>query len=1152
MTRSTERMPEVKGSQTPEEGLVPNLSSSAASQSARAVSERISSQLSDPAIEAFAGVLFANSDLHAVSQLSDIELVDLVTSAHEFIGSRSTDTHKIRLRALSPSDAQSGGLIIEILNDDMPFLVDSIVGELRAHHVDVDLLLHPIVSVRHGSDGSRSVSQPSGSENGARTTNESLMIIVARHLSTAQATEVKTALDEVLKLVRHAVVDWQAMLKLFGAAVAEFADNKAIDHNFANSEFVEFCHWLLVGNFTFLGLRQYNLEGDTETGRLVPDMSSALGVLRDPNLQVLSQSGEELELTPESRRYVFADEPLIMTKSDIPSRIHRRSNMDYIGLKTYDDNGRQVGELRLVGLLTSNAYTERPSAIPLLRRKVEDVVQRMGISSGSHDGKALLNVLENFPRDELFRIDNTILMKWARAILDLDLRPRVRVFARRDRFDRFVSVLVYVPRERFSTGAREKIGDVLCDAFAGHVSAFTPFFPESPLIRVHYIIGRDRNKKYPDTEVLDLEAQITELTTNWNHRLADAMDAQPDVFGSIKKKYEGAFSAGYTERFSVESALQDISRIERLSDDLPVAIDFRASRGGTSRVNATVYRFDEPIPLSERVPVLENFGFRAIDERSYHITPKYAGGVRSIVLHDMELDVEDGNAVDLADEGVRLEAGFLAVRCGLAADDSFNQLIHAAKLDWREANLFRAYAAYLRQTGVPFGFRYLSETIVSYPEIARDLIGLYRARFDPETGLPVEHRLELSGEIERRIEEALAAVPNLDEDRIIRHFLGLIQATLRSNFFHVDGQGRPLSVLSFKFDPQKISWLPAPRPYREIWVYSPRVEGVHLRFGPIARGGLRWSDRAQDFRTEVLGLCKAQQVKNTVIVPEGSKGGFYPKQLPRTGDRGQIVAEAVESYRLFVSTMLQLTDNVIDGKIVPPGRTVRYDGDDPYLVVAADKGTATFSDYANEISEGHDYWLGDAFASGGSAGYDHKKMGITARGGWESVKRLFREMDHNIQTTPFTVAGVGDMSGDVFGNGMLLSPAIKLVAAFDHRDIFIDPDPDPESSFAERQRLFNQGQSSWQDYDQSKISAGGGVFSRQAKEIKLSPEIQSVLGVEIASVTPLELLRLILKAKVDLLWFAVSGPISVANLKPTIQLVIEPMILSASQAVRLE
>ena len=1111
---------EAKGA---DETISHNASESAIGASGAEVAKRLASHLGDASLAGFAEVLFSNSDLQSMEHYSEAELTDFVKSVHEFVSSKPSDSHKIRIRSWPTEEKHSGGTVIEILNDDMPFLVDSIVGELRAHRVDVSLLLHPIIAIRE-QDGKRQLlANVANGTNHDGAIHESLVVVVARHLSEDQSGELERGLEDVLSIVRRAVRDWKPMLKRFGSAVEALNNNKSASSEQARSETVEFCQWLLDGNFTFLGLRHHHLEGDAETGRLVPDMDSALGVLRDPELKVLWKAGEELELTPESRRYVFADNPLIITKSDIESRIHRRANMDYIGLKTYNEIGQQVGELRLVGLLTSNAYTARPNTIPLLKRKVEDVVRQTGISPASHDGKALLNVLENFPRDELFRIDNTLLSKWTRAILDLDLRPRVRVFARRDRFDRFVSVLVYVPREKFSTGAREKIGFILSDAFAGHVSAFTPFFPESPLIRVHYIIGRDQQQQYPDVDLTRLEEQITELTTNWNDRLANAMDEIPDQFGGLKHKYGGAFSAGYTERFSIDRALADVSRIERLSDERPVAIDFRNSHEGQSRVNATVYRFDEPIPLSERVPVLENFGFRAIDERSYRITPKFEQGVRSVVLHDMELDIADGRTVDLADEGLRLEAGYLAVRNGIAADDAFNHLIHEAKLDWREANLFRAYAAYLRQTGVPFGFRYLADTIVSYPEIARDLIGLFRTRYDPDSGLPVEHRHGPANEIEKRIEDALADVPHLDEDRIIRHFLLLILATLRTNYFQHDKNGRPLSVLAFKFDPQRINWLPAPRPYREIWVYSPRVEGVHLRFGPIARGGLRWSDRAQDFRTEVLGLCKAQQVKNTVIVPEGSKGGFFPKRLPRSGDRSLIVAEAVESYRLFVSTMLELTDNVVDGGITPPERTVRFDGDDPYLVVAADKGTATFSDYANEISEGHDYWLGDAFASGGSAGYDHKKMGITARGGWESVKRHFREMDHDIQTSPFTAAGVGDMSGDVFGNGMLLSRATKLIAAFDHRDIFIDPDPDPETSFAERQRLFDQGQSSWQDYDESKISAGGGVFSRQAKQITLSPEIRNVLGTEVETATPLELLRIILKAKVDLLWFGGIG-----------------------------
>ena len=591
----------------------------------------------------------------------------------------------------------------------------------------------------------------------------------------------------------------------------------------------------------------------------------------------------------------------------------------------------------------------------------------------------------------------------------------------------------------------------------------------------------------------------------------------------LLSKYRTAFSSGYAETFTAQRALEDITRIERLGSDLPVAIDFyREPDAPAHRFRAAIYRFGGPINLSERVPLLENMGFVAIDERSYHVHPAFADGTREVTLHDMVLETADGAPLELGTHDKRLEAAFLAVFHGQADNDSFNRLVIAAGADWRTAATLRAYAAFLRQLGSPFGPRYIADTLRRHAGVARDLLELFHLRFDPARKLDVKARQAAEEPIRQRIEGALAAVPSLDEDRILRQFLNLVGATVRTNFFQPSADGKPPQTIAFKLDSNAVDAAPQPRPYREIWVYSPRVEGVHLRFAPIARGGIRWSDRAQDFRTEVLGLVRAQVVKNAVIVPSGAKGGFLPKQLPRSGSRDEVQAEGIAAYRIFISALLDITDNLKDGKIVPPPRVMRHDGDDPYLVVAADKGTATFSDIANALSTSRDFWLGDAFASGGSVGYDHKGMAITARGAWECVKRHFREMDIDIQTQPFRVVGVGDMSGDVFGNGMLLSEHIQLVAAFDHRDIFIDPNPGA-GSFAERKRLFNLPRSSWQDYDKAKISKGGGVFPRSAKSIPLSDEMKALVGLTATSVTPAELMRAILKCKTDLLWFGGIG-----------------------------
>lgn len=1079
----------------------------------------------DSSLRLFAELLFEGTDKAIVDGISDAQFKALIHQAYNFHSSKDAGAHKISVRRVEGIGPDGDDrTVVEIANDDMPFLLVSAMAELQGRGHRPILVQHPILKVERTPAGERVDIVARGDGNWGDGLQESFILAIIEPLTDAAASDLRNALDDVMREVRFAVTDWQRMAKRLAEAMAALERGPSRTAPGALAESLAFCQWLIDGQFTFLGVREYRLEGDTETGKLVPVADSGLGVLRDPAVQVLSKGGGPLELTPESRRHVFSAQPLIITKSDILSRVHRRTYMDYVGLKTYGADGAQTGELRLVGLFTAQAYTAPPTQIPFLRQKVDAVLRQTGFAPGSHDAKALLNVLEQFPRDELFRIGDKMLAQWARGILDLDLRPRVRLLARRDRFDRFVSGLVYVPRERFSTAIRAEIGDALMRAYRGHVSAFTPFFPEGNLIRIHYIIGRDPSQPPGEVDEAALEAEINDIARMWVDRLGARLAAGGPDMRRLASKYVRAFSPAYAETFAVDRALEDIRRIERLGESRPVAVDFyQQADGAADQLHATVYRFDEPIPLSERVPVLENFGFLSIDERSYRLTPAFEHGIRPVSLHDMLLETCNGAPprLDLHDD--RLEDGFIAVNQGVADNDPFNRLIIVAGADWRAVAMLRAYAAYMRQIRSPYGMRYVSDTLVTYGDIARHLIDLFACRFDPDVVMDEAARAARQTEITSQIEAALEAVPSLDEDRILRTLTALVLATKRTNFYRDEARKGLPETIAFKLAPQELDMVPAPRPLREIWVYSPRVEGVHLRFGPIARGGIRWSDRAQDFRTEVLGLCKAQQVKNTVIVPEGSKGGFFPKRLPREGGREAVMAEAVGAYRVFISALLEITDNLVDGQTVPPDRVVRHDGDDPYLVVAADKGTATFSDFANEISTDSGFWLGDAFASGGSAGYDHKKMGITARGAWECVKRHFREMDVDIQATPFTVIGVGDMSGDVFGNGMLLSTQTRLLAAFDHRDIFIDPDPDLATSFAERKRLFDLGRSSWQDYDRSKISSGGGVFRRDAKSVALSDEIRQLLGIEAKAVPPTELMNAILKAEADLLWFGGIG-----------------------------
>ncbi|MDX2155563.1 MAG: NAD-glutamate dehydrogenase [Hyphomicrobiaceae bacterium] len=1076
-------------------------------------------------LDLFARLLLASTGADSLADVPPVALAREAAAAFAAMAMRPRGQHAVTTRT---SEIVAGGVVVQIVNEDMPFLLDSVLAEVQARGLYVALVLHPILKVERSEDGALIAVTGAGDAGWGDGRQESYIALhlVPRGgpLSEARREELAAAVSGILDDVRLVVVDWKAMLTRLSGAIQELSQAPVTVTADALDEQLAFLAWLAEGNFTFLGTRDYQLEGAPETGELVTSDSAGLGLLRDPEVRVLRRGSELVTLTPEVRQFFFSPDPLIITKANVISRIHRRVHMDYVGVKRYAPDGRVAGELRIVGLFTSSAYTQSPVMIPVLRRKAGEVVARLGYPADSHAGKALANVLATFPRDELFQIGIEDLVRWADGILDLELRPRVRLLARYDRFDRFVSALVFVPRDRFSTSVRQRIGEHLSERFGGYIAAFYPRFDDGPLVRVHFIVAR-RQGPLPVVPPADLEAEVARIVRTWSDDLLAAIGASGGDATRLASTYLDAFPAGYAEAFPPTRAMEDIARIERLGPGRPVAIDFHpdAAEGGC-RVRAAIFCLDEPILLSERVPLMENLGFTVIDERTWRLSPRQDGRRRTVVLHDMLLETFDGKPLDLGQSlDVRLEEAFIAISGGHAESDGFNRLIMAAKLGWREAAMFRALAAWLRQLGSAFGPRYIADTLARHPAIVGDLVALFHLRHDPDPGLPVAVRQAEAAPLLARIEAALGSVASLDEDRILRQVLALLTAIVRTSYYRRSPDGSPPSAIAFKIDGRGLALAPPPRPFREIFVMSPRVEGVHLRFAPIARGGIRWSDRSQDYRTEVLGLAKAQQVKNAVIVPAGAKGGFYPKALPRGGGREAVHAEGVAAYRTFISAMLDLTDNIVDGRIVPPDRVVRHDEDDPYLVVAADKGTATFSDTANAIAVARGFWLGDAFASGGSAGYDHKGIGITARGAWECVKRHFREMDHDIQTMPFRVVGVGDMSGDVFGNGMLLSPAIELVAAFDHRDIFLDPDPDPTTGLAERRRLFETPRSSWADYDRTKLSPGGGVFPRSAKSITLSPEVRRRLGVEAGSMAPHDLMRAILSAETDLLWFGGIG-----------------------------
>ncbi|HZP71341.1 MAG TPA: NAD-glutamate dehydrogenase [Pseudolabrys sp.] len=1063
--------------------------------------------------EKFVVQLYGRAVPEDVMRYAADDLATLAAGAYDFIADRAPGKPKVRCHTvrLEQSGDHNAVTVVEIVNDDMPFLVDSVMGEIAERKLDVRLVAHPVFGVRRIGNRLTAIDVPD-----AATARESFIVIHLSPISDDTCAELARALEVVLGEVRLAVQDWRPMRERVTAIIAELKANPPPLPVDEIAEAIQFLEWLLADNFTFLGLRDYKVDAEA----LKPDFESGLGIMRSRELRVLRRGNELLEFTPAIMAFLKEPRPLIIAKANVHSRVHRRAYLDYVGVKRFDAAGKLVAEHRVIGLFTSTAYTRGAHGIPYLRRKIAAVERRAGFDPSSHSGKALANVLEHYPRDELFQVDEETLYQFSLAILQLAERPRVRVLARRDRFDRFVSVLVFVPRERYDSGIRAKIGAYLANAFIGHVSAFYPYFPdEGALVRVHFIIGRSGGPT-PDVDRATLEREVQSIVRTWADGLNDAlaMVNPPEKARELFTRYRDAFSEGFHEAYAPTVAAGDIRVIEDLADERPLAVDFH-HRVEEDRESAglKVWSYARPLPLSERVPVLENMGFRVVDERTYHIGGKDHAGVW---LHDMLLTRADGGVIDLTDGGAQLETAFLMVMRGAAENDGYNALTLHGRLAWRDVALIRTISRFLRQVRVPYSQDYMWATLVKHSRVAAGIVELFHARFDPDVA---GNRAEKQAAISTRLEEDLQKVESLDEDRILRRFINAVQSAIRTNFYQLDKDGQPKSLISVKFESRKLTDLPLPRPLYEIFVYSPRVEGVHLRFGKVARGGIRWSDRPQDFRTEILGLVKAQQVKNAVIVPVGAKGGFVPKLMPKGASREVVQAEGVATYKLFISSLLDITDNIgSDGKIIPPANVVRHEGDDPYLVVAADKGTATFSDVANAISVEHDYWLGDAFASGGSAGYDHKAMGITARGAWEAVKRHFRELDVDIGRTPFTAVGVGDMSGDVFGNGMLREDTIRLLAAFDHRDIFIDPDPDPKKSFAERKRLFALPRSSWQDYDKSLLSKGGGVYPRASKEIRLSSEARKIFGVG-DSVTPQELMKAILRAQVDLLFFGGIG-----------------------------
>ncbi|WP_432133341.1 MULTISPECIES: NAD-glutamate dehydrogenase [unclassified Streptomyces] len=1077
----------------------------------------------------------------AAEDLTDRDPVDVFGAAlshYRLAENRPQGTANVRVH--TPTVEENGWTcshsVVEVVTDDMPFLVDSVTNELTRQGRGIHLVIHPQVVVRRDVTGK--LVEVLGTPPAATLPHDAhveswIHVETDRETDRADLKQITADLLRVLSDVREAVEDWEKMRDA-ALRIAEDLEEESVPGDLPGpdiEEARELLRWLAADHFTFLGYREYQLREDDSLAA-VP--GTGLGILRsdphhaDDESHPVSPSFERLPA--DARAKAREHKLLVLTKANSRATVHRPSYLDYVGVKKFDAEGNVVGERRFLGLFSSAAYTESVLRVPVIRRKVDAVLKGAGFSPNSHDGRDLLQIMETYPRDELFQTPVDELRSIVTSVLYLQERRRLRLYLRQDEYGRYYSALVYLPRDRYTTGVRLRIIDILKEELGGTSVDFTAWNTESILSRLHFVVRVPQGTELPELSDRDkerIEARLVEAARSWADGFTEALGAEfgEERAAELLRRYNNAFPEGYKADHTPRAAVADLVHLEQLDEQCDFALSLYEPVGAApDERRFKIYRKGDSVSLSAVLPVLNRLGVEVIDERPYELRCAdrshawiYDFGMR--IPRSMLAKAANGSGDYLADDArERFQEAFAATWTGKAENDGFNALVLGAGLTWRQAMVLRAYAKYLRQAGSTFSQDYMEDTLRTNVHTTRLLVSLFEARMSPDRQRAGH---EIVDALLEEVEAALDQVASLDEDRILRSFLTVIKATLRTNFFQETEDGTPHDYVSMKFDPQAIPDLPAPRPAYEIWVYSPRVEGVHLRFGKVARGGLRWSDRREDFRTEILGLVKAQMVKNTVIVPVGAKGGFVAKQLPDpAADRDAWLAEGVASYRTFISALLDITDNMVAGEVVPPTGVVRHDGDDTYLVVAADKGTATFSDIANEVAQSYDFWLGDAFASGGSAGYDHKGMGITARGAWESVKRHFRELGVDTQSEDFTVVGVGDMSGDVFGNGMLLSEHIRLVAAFDHRHIFIDPDPDAATSYAERRRLFELPRSSWADYDTELLSAGGGVFPRSAKAIALNSHIREALGIEdkIAKMTPADLMRAILTAPVDLLW----------------------------------
>lgn len=1082
-------------------------------------------------VDNFISVYYRSLAARTADKESDADLAGM--ALHHFVLLKSYKNNQPALRLFNPSVEEqhfhSGHTVLQLVAYNRPFLVDTLTMCIEAQGLDVHRIHNTII------DAKRNEADEIIAVEGVQDSDTRYLSLIHCEIERTDSKTMQLLSERILNKIATldtVVGDWQAMRNKLSEIKQEL-DNTPVPEVYSSADEIKaFLQWIADDNFIFLGFREYRLEGNADSLELANDAdldaehldagktinlisvgNSGLGLLNGVSEDTPSRSFAQL---PDSLKVLMTmPRVVLLSKSSQLSPIHRPVYMDFLGIHKYDAQGRLIGEYRFIGLLTSQAYQLSVQQIPLLREKANKIMEQADFPKNGYNYHKYMHIINSLPRDDLFQANIDELYPIVSGIAQLKDKKRLRLFTRVDHYQRFVSCLVYIPRDKFNTSLRLKMQQALVDAFNGISSGFTTEFDESYHARVHVHV-RTEPGQINTVDLQPLEDELNGLMEDWSDQYQQVMVAAlgEQKANSLLKRYLNTIPAAYKERFDVRTGVTDTKRLASLSDSNPMIWKLYQSTGDESnQLHLKLYGLNQPTILSNILPILENFGVLVVSAQTYEFDlPE-----QSMWLQEYELTIRNAKTIDLAVVREQFEDSLAQIWAGRVESDSLNELVLATRLGTFEVVVLRALMRYILQAKAPFSSQYIQQTLVKNGDIAVMIADLFDARMNPDYSEEV--RVSKTQACQEQLKAALAKVDSLDEDRILRWYLDLINAMLRTNFYQRDSEGNRKDRLSFKFAASDIPNLPKPKPMFEIFVYSPRVEAIHLRGGKVARGGLRWSDRMEDFRTEVLGLVKAQMVKNAVIVPVGSKGGFIVKQKSPADGREAFQKEGIECYQTFLRGMLDVTDNLVDGKVVHPDNTVRHDEDDPYLVVAADKGTASFSDIANGVAAEYGFWLDDAFASGGSVGYDHKAMGITARGAWESVKRHFRMLGLDIQNKDdFTVVGIGDMSGDVFGNGMLLSKHIKLQAAFNHLHIFIDPNPDTEVSYAERERLFNLPRSTWDDYEKSLISQGGGVFSRSDKSIVITDEMKAAFDISEDSLTPNELIGRLLKAPVDLIW----------------------------------